>query len=1086
MLRSCRVLVVLVLWPSLAWAQMPNTWTEHANSNFAEWAKTSGVDAEHRLCNPSSGVGAILGAWNSGAYHAGRKQFLVYRTGGHADGCWNGGAAFDPATRTWSRLTTASPNATPMTSANPTDDNFLVKYADGTPAAVHSYGTQVCITSGAATGLCASSGGIYWSRAGKSSPETPFLYDPTQATAATAYTERKLRPGGYGTVMAWNGTRQRAFVAGSAGAYEWEPVADVYTQLFTTTGPGTGTSAAIDEAAGRVYLLFGGGTPGTRLKYVDYATASTTKYQTITTTGGEGLENLAAPGFIVAGRDEANRLRLVGLGKASVSIPNPAGGTVTGERAAIFVLLDDNLCGRGAAVACPWTRITPTNATTNLPPRPFTNGMWNKFFAHGCDLFAIVTSDKQSATQLPPSGDLGNVWSFRPDFSLPGCAPPPPPDTQPPTITLTSPTLLPSGKPQVYSGALPIEGTVTDNVGVTGTTVTLDGEPITGTAIDTTTLPNGSYHTLGVRALDAAGNSAESSVEFLVFNCPVCPPPVTVIAYQLVVTKVGTGDGLVGGDGTYKAGDPVTLLSQPDSTSSSGPWTPAPCADTFAMPAYALTCTKTFTLKPTLYRLTIDIVGQGNATGGGDYEVGAAVTLAATPAQGFTFQGWSPSPCAASFPMPANALTCTATFVPQSSGPLDNVLDRTWTGFPLTVLGQSKHARLAFDSKRGRLVLAGGDGTDGSGNSYTGQNVFALDLAMSTVWQRLHGKCPPSGWVLMAPRPDDVTWGYDPKRDEGYIAPAYYGGGASGCPGVTDVKPPEPATYTAPDGTVKPKPAAGTPEYSEYVASPEYQAYLASPEYAAYVSATEKRAYVFNFDKNTWAVWNGPKPISTPPGATPGYGWGGDLHTHFGVLDPVTDKVYRNTNLCNSGGMQIIPLDGSASECLHFSFTGAPSGSWDPGNDQSAIDVQGRMIYFIARYKRALVKWSIDEKRIVEMLPMPTTWVAPHSDFGGGDFETHLAFDTKNRVLMIPNDNGYGSSSGGLGTLIDATTGQNRGVYFFNVDTKAWEWEPAPTDRVVSGNALGYDPKNNVFVYVGRSVKPVQYWIYRYKAGSGR
>ena len=41
---------------------------------------------------------------------------------------------------------------------------------------------------------------------------------------------------------------------------------------------------------------------------------------------------------------------------------------------------------------------------------------------------------------------------------------------------------------------------------------------------------------------------------------------------------------------------------------------------------------------------------------------GAPVTLTATADVGSTFAGWSPSPCAASFAMPATDLTCTATF----------------------------------------------------------------------------------------------------------------------------------------------------------------------------------------------------------------------------------------------------------------------------------------------------------------------------------------------------------------------------------------------------------------------------------------
>lgn len=33
----------------------------------------------------------------------------------------------------------------------------------------------------------------------------------------------------------------------------------------------------------------------------------------------------------------------------------------------------------------------------------------------------------------------------------------------------------------------------------------------------------------------------------------------------------------------------------------------------------------------------------------------------------------------------------------------------------------------------------------------------------------------------MPPMPDNVTWAYDPKRDQGVLMPAYYGAGISGC-----------------------------------------------------------------------------------------------------------------------------------------------------------------------------------------------------------------------------------------------------------------------------------------------------------------
>ena len=71
-----------------------------------------------------------------------------------------------------------------------------------------------------------------------------------------------------------------------------------------------------------------------------------------------------------------------------------------------------------------------------------------------------------------------------------------------------------------------------------------------------------------------------------------------------------------------------------------------------------------FTSTGSSFVLTLNSAGSGSGTisGGGSYAAGATVNLTATPASGSTFAGWSPSPCAASFTMPANNLTCTATF----------------------------------------------------------------------------------------------------------------------------------------------------------------------------------------------------------------------------------------------------------------------------------------------------------------------------------------------------------------------------------------------------------------------------------------
>jgi len=69
----------------------------------------------------------------------------------------------------------------------------------------------------------------------------------------------------------------------------------------------------------------------------------------------------------------------------------------------------------------------------------------------------------------------------------------------------------------------------------------------------------------------------------------------------------------------------------------------------------------TGTTLPT-YTITLTASGTGTGTlmGSASYTAGATVTLNATPNAGSTFVGWTP--CAASFTMPANDLTCTAQF----------------------------------------------------------------------------------------------------------------------------------------------------------------------------------------------------------------------------------------------------------------------------------------------------------------------------------------------------------------------------------------------------------------------------------------
>jgi hypothetical protein len=368
----------------------------------------------------------------------------------------------------------------------------------------------------------------------------------------------------------------------------------------------------------------------------------------------------------------------------------------------------------------------------------------------------------------------------------------------------------------------------------------------------------------------------------------------------------------------------------------------------------------------------------------------------------------------------ATCLTgCTSAATPEADAtaaappPLMTTLalpPRTWVPRPLPTDGTGpipynrgiKHSRILFDSKRGRLVIAGGDVAhprigNGNGNS----TVWAIDLEKDSRWELLHDWCAGPG-KLMPGTPDSVAWVYASKHDQAVMLPGFY--------------------FITQDNRWCPD--------AHEVAD----------------------AVIYDFTDNEW------KPVPFPK---PANGWGGDIGGSFAVYDPPTDSVYR---FRNGGLMEIFSMTGKTR-------SGYAGSSDEGGNrDQSAIDVSGRSIYRVGRDLRALLRYSIPRGGTVDAIPLPSQWVKPP-----GDHETYLAFDSRNRVLLLPNVENFGGRVLGLG--------------IFHVDTKTWEWENVgPVDGLlVRGNVFGFDEKNDVFFLGGGHpnegvLPPVTvFWLYRYR-----
>ncbi|WP_157639653.1 InlB B-repeat-containing protein [Lamprocystis purpurea] len=71
---------------------------------------------------------------------------------------------------------------------------------------------------------------------------------------------------------------------------------------------------------------------------------------------------------------------------------------------------------------------------------------------------------------------------------------------------------------------------------------------------------------------------------------------VPIPIYTVTVDQGGTGSGTLGGSGKFASGTPVTLTATAGTGSIFTGWSPIPCDNQFAMPAYDLTCTANFTL----------------------------------------------------------------------------------------------------------------------------------------------------------------------------------------------------------------------------------------------------------------------------------------------------------------------------------------------------------------------------------------------------------------------------------------------------------------------------------------------------------
>jgi hypothetical protein len=204
-----------------------------------------------------------------------------------------------------------------------------------------------------------------------------------------------------------------------------------------------------------------------------------------------------------------------------------------------------------------------------------------------------------------------------------------------------------------------------------GSTATSGDTIVENKSIELTATPDaGNKFTKWTGDATFCENKTDNPLSFTAPDASVSCTANFVATHAVSATIVDGGSSSVSGLGDYAENETVNLTANAVSGYKFKAWSGHTKCGTgegvslnFEMPAEAVACIATFEVAPTRV-LTVSKAGTGSGTvgGAGTYEIGTTVNLTAAANSDSRFDGWSGSGCSASFNMPANDLTCTATF----------------------------------------------------------------------------------------------------------------------------------------------------------------------------------------------------------------------------------------------------------------------------------------------------------------------------------------------------------------------------------------------------------------------------------------
>ena len=227
--------------------------------------------------------------------------------------------------------------------------------------------------------------------------------------------------------------------------------------------------------------------------------------------------------------------------------------------------------------------------------------------------------------------------------------------------------------------------TLAENPASTGT-VTGNGNYEAGETITITATPATGYEFINwTNGLDIVSTDASYTYTMpaesvtLTANFEV----IVVPTYTLTLAVNPASTGTVTGNGSYEAGETITITATPATGYEFVNWTngldivSTDASYTYIMPVENATLTANFEaiVVPT-YTLTLAVnpASTGTVTGNGNYEAGETITITATPATGYEFINWTngldivSTNASYTYIMPVENVTLTANFEAQNTG----------------------------------------------------------------------------------------------------------------------------------------------------------------------------------------------------------------------------------------------------------------------------------------------------------------------------------------------------------------------------------------------------------------------------------